>query len=488
MKKYVLFMLAGIMVFTASCGQTGKNENPPTESVETESEISDSTDEATLEKEESKEDTSEPYAVEKELKFGSFSPLSMDYLLAVYNTETFDEIDDSDFHIVDKGEANYTFYDIKTWPAEKEGYTTAKLTYTVDKAALLYLPEQMENKDVFESIETIKLFDYYTGRYIPDYKNRSLMDVRVDTTMTGENIETEIEYHGMKWDLTSRKESSMYDHTEYEYADARHCNYTIDRTTSISLYVTYPDDYDGLSFAIRISRDWKYDKENIKKDKESAENEDIGKDILSTFEDTEKEDILFFTMKDGNSVKAEPVASGEEAEIPSFEERFGITEYADASMAKGFSLPFDFYVFGENEELLGEDMVKSEKGTADYKIKEVKAENPGDETKITISYSVNKTINVSFVNYDGEFSGCENLPVIWGYDSITGGSVIIKEDCVEDNSDWGEWKDDSNISYNIDKTYKAEFTLPTDRIDYTIINFGDPKESDSVRFKLSELL
>ncbi|MCR4745510.1 MAG: hypothetical protein K5894_09835 [Lachnospiraceae bacterium] len=193
-------------------------------------------------------------------------------------------------------------------------------------------------------------------------------------------------------------------------------------------------------------------------------------------------------MKEPDSLKIVNVASAEEAEEASYVGSAGIDEYADAASAKNFSIPCKLYVFDGNGEILSEDQVTADGEDLDCEITDVSTEEDGDNTKVSVAYKVNKTIGVTFKDYYGDFNGSVINSNIEVYDSVNGSSVVINVDNTEYNDGWTDWKDDSHIDYIVDYTYKAGFTVPTERLETTVINFGDRKASDAVRIKLTDLL
>lgn len=490
MKKQSVLGLVLTVALLSACGGNTENKATTTATEEVNAAENSGAEETQKETETEESEDATTYAEQKGIEFGTPTSFSKDYSILFVDESNYEEVDNEDFHVIDKGFAEFNFYNVKTWPAEKDGYTTAMLTFTVDSTNKSHAPEEWGNVRSWKNIDGIDLFDYYTGKYIPVSEKYSVNTTGSEQT---DPVETEIDFGDKKWDLTSWSEEKAISNWEgYNYTDVSHYDYTENFSKVKYLYVTYPNDYDGLSFAVQSKGEAKVDMDSIKSAANNDRDKYIGKDILSVYEEEgiKKEDILFCSMKDASSLIIEEVASAEDAAayIPTYEEREGLTNYSDSSLTKGFSLPYEFYVFDENGELLGEDKVQAEKGSVDYEIVDVNSESTGEDTKVSISYKANKKINVDVANYDGEFTGRVVNPDIEAYYSNNGESIKMNADFAEDNTDWGDWEDDTHISYNVDYTYNAELTIPTDNLDDAVVNFGDRKSLDSIRFKLSDLL
>ena len=492
MKKSITCVLIATMVFLTACnGSTGSDSGASSAKESVVSEVTETVEQTgETENTDSSQDSSVvPYSEQNGLEFGSLSPFSADYSLMFVDNTTYEVIDNDDFHVIDKGDADYIFYDVETWPAEKEGYTTLKLTYSVDCANKTHAPTDFGNISSWINVAEIAAFDYYTGVYIPSYENEKALD-NTDTAVSGA-VETKVGFGDHEWDITAwQEDSDVRYYNGYEFTDDSHTDSTETYSKTQSIYVTYPNDYDGLSFAVQNKGEYHVSTEDIKNAADEGKNKNIGKDILSVFneDDISVDNVLFLTIKNEDSMKIAKVNSEDDATIPDYAERTGLTAYSDSSLAKGFSLPYVFYVSDENGTLINEDKVQPEKGNVDYEITDVSTETQGNDTKVSLSYRVSKKISVDVTNYDGDFNGWAVNPDIEAYYSTTGESIEIKGDYSEDNSDWGEWEDDTHTSYNIDYTYKAEFTIPTEKFDDAVVNYGDRKSSDSIRFKLSDIL
>ena len=488
-KSNVLSLLLAVALLSTGCGENADNKAAAAATEEVESTGNSGGEEVPKEAGSETDVDASAYAVQQGIEFGTPASFSKDYSVLFIDENNYEEVDNEDFHVIDKGLAEFNFYDIKTWPAEKDGYTTAKLTYALDSTNRSHAPEEWGNVRSWKNLGGIDLFDYYTGKYIPESEKYTVNTTGSEQT---EPVETTIDFVDKKWDITSWSEEEAVNNYEgYEYTDDSHYDYTEHFSKVKSIFVTYPDDYDGLSFAVQSAGEAKVDMDLVKSAANNDRDKSIGKDILSVYDEEgiKKDDILFCTMKDAASLKSEEVASAEEATIPAYIERKGLSYQSDISLAEGFCLPYEFYVFDENGDLLGEDKVKPDKrGDMPYSIKSVTAEDQGDgNSKIKIAYNIYRELFVDFIDYEGDFTGFAVYPNIDVYDSETGESIEIKSD-EQDNSDWYDWKDDTNIEYRVDYTNNAEFTVPTEKLENTTVCFGARGAQETLRFRLSDLL
>lgn len=492
MKKQSVLGLVLTVALLSACGGNTENKATTTATEEVNAAENSGAEETQKETETEKSDNAATFAEQNGIRFGKPSPLSMDYGLIFVDKETYTEADSADFHVIEKGLADYNFYSIRTWPADKEGYTTAKISYSCDFSNESHAPEDWGSVSSFFSTRDLKLFDYYTGDSISLQEPVALAGQTTKTDV----IDTKIEYDNNNWNISAWQEF-FYNRFRSinKYTDATHYDYSDDFSSVTSIYVTYPDEYDGLSFGIQVNGEYEVTPEKIKESGiVSATNENTGKDILTIFEESgaSKDDILFCTMKDPESIYEDKVASAEEATIPFYEEREGLTNYNDSSEAECFNLPLKFYIFDDNGELLGEDKAKADKQEVTYAVKDVTITGNGQGvTTVGFTYTANQDLTVDMMDYEGDFSGYPILPDIDVYNIYTGESVGINTE-VQDNSDFGEWVDDTHISYKVDYTCNVEFELTEEkeRPEDIAIVFGNRKSTsgDSVRFKLPYLI
>ena len=481
MKKSISLALIAIMVFMTACnGSVGSGaaadsskESVDSEAPENEEKAAEKDNTDSLQ---SISDVS--YAEQNGLEFGSFSPLSKDYLLLFFDNKTYEEVDNEDFHVIDKGKADYNFYDVKAWPADKAGYTTVKMTYAIDCKNRCHAPVEWGNVGRWIQPGDVSMFDYYTGKYIPT------SDIQKSTSGSGsretEAVETTIEFEGKTWSLSAWEEIHDVSYfSNYNYTDENHYDFTGNFSRVCSLFVTYPDDYDGLSFAIETKGEIEKDLAEIKNQIEGVANRYIGKDILSVYDDAKKEDILFSTMKDG-AVPVEKVGSADDAAIPSYKERNKLVVSPNPKdLEKDFSIMYDFYVFDENGNVLDDSIVPVNKYGTECSYGAVTQEDLGDgKVKVTIPYHVSGYCTVDVTNCDNDFSGFASFHMMDAFDGITGETIEIGGD-YEDNSDWGDWINDNELKYEFNVDARSEIVIPKDKVSDTIVGFGDRTIDDS---------
>ena len=485
-------MLSAMLLFTSCGSQTGSGGTTETASTDAGSE---SSTEAAAEA----VSDAASYAKENGIEFTSFSPMSLDYNAFFFEKDTAELVDNDEFRILDQGKMDYNFYSLMTYPAEKEGYTTAKFVYTASADQRIYNKTYSEDENLDEVLFNIMtrdvgLFDYYTGTIIPSYES---MPNHQDTyTGKTDPVSTEIEYEGKKWDLTSWLELSDTSYSNnYTLKDNAHGERDMHYLRLNALYVTYPDGYDGLSFAFDRDgvRTIDEDLENVKKSTEAGEkrNENIGKKILDIVEDGSIKDYIFCTVKDENSVTVEKYASEEDAEYLSFAEVAGLNSYNSALDAASFYLPIQFVFYDTNGNILTGDRVTVNDPECEFKLSDIKSEEGIDgNTKISMNIDLNKEF--IFEVTDESIDSIDS--VVWFpegivkvYDEKNGSEAEVTENIQYDSS-YGEWTDYTHLPLNFDETHTVEFSVPTDRLEHTAVLFGDRLSDEHMQFKLSELL
>lgn len=494
MKKSIVFILLAAMLFTVSC-ESKDAAVPETaaaseETGETEKESAEAVEET------AGESGTVPYAEEKGLRFAKFPELSMDFDLAIFDKDTFEEIDSEDCHIIDKDKADLSFLNLAYWPSEKQGYTTARLTCIADVTFNTHISTDGDEITYYE-FPDVSVFDYYTGKYIPTFEESISANLTGETDASKET-KTLIDYDGNSWELTANDEHTYSVYRKLTaFTDQTHGDIETMESVVYSTYVTYPDGYDGLSFAInpKMTYPSTHDKEKMKESFEgNKKNENIGKDILSVFEDYSKDDILFCSLKDPGSLTVDHYDSKAEAEeeIPAYLNRKGLTEFNEIDEAKEFSLPSELYLFAEDGKLLTENTARIDSAMSDYSITGVKTEAADEgETKVTVIYDLKGNVEMHFnPDFYGDYNYQDNSPAAQLFNGKTGVNYNGKYDFPRYDSTWGDWKgpQGADITFKQDHDVTADFTVPTDDLKDMVVLFGDRTTSDHYQFRLSELI
>ena len=485
-KKIITLMLAITMISTACGNQAGTAVAP---SPESESQVEETASAST----EAVTDNSS-YAVKNGLEFGTLSDMEHDFSYIFFDTEKREVVDSEDYKIVEKGKGNFKYLGVKTWPSEKEGYTVARISYATDGDVKIHSLFTNENESVRSnsSIGGLTLFDFYTGKVIPTYKTRKV--AYGSEVQEKEEVETEIDYEGNKWDVTAWSEMRHISYMrDINMPDGNHYDADDVFLRIVSLYVIYPDDYDGLSFAFDKYEDIGIDEvvADLNKDLDNEENDVIGKDILSTTERS-KDSYIFCTVKDSDSVKVENYASEEEAGIISYAELYDQDTYNGAGEASSFYLPVKFLYYNGSDELLAGNALEINDPLAEFKIGSVTSEDQGEgNTKISMDINIAKDmIFASSANkVDDVYAAGLWFPFgcVTVYNRNSGAEIEINNN-ENDKSSWGDWMGDSQVGYNLNYNNTVDFIVPTEELENTTLLFGDRDSSDHIQFKLSELI
>ncbi|MCR4746360.1 MAG: hypothetical protein K5894_14180, partial [Lachnospiraceae bacterium] len=238
-----------------------------------------------------------------------------------------EEVDDLDFVVIDKGRADYNFYSADVYPSEEKGYMTLKLTYEIKCSPRVTGLTSRETVSVINDLNRLVPYDYYSGEVINTDITNFTEDVR-----ESDPVDTKIDYKGQKIKLTawySVTQINGFENVRYldngEHFEGNYNFYEL-----ISLYVSYPEKYDGLSFALKKSGVSDHDlilagsflslspkeiSKEILSEIFGRDNQADNIEILDLYEEG-ADDWLFYTMKTEESVKTERVSSEEDTFIP----------------------------------------------------------------------------------------------------------------------------------------------------------------------------
>jgi hypothetical protein len=462
----ILLLTVGVM---AACGSSeGKGDSKEATEATTETE---SATEAVM----TEEKADIPYAEEQGFTFGKMEPLSLDYLVTIIDGDKNEIKDSKSMYVADKGQADYTFYDVITYPSEKEGYTTAVIPYVCNINPMLHIATNLES-NTYRLVNDIKAFDYYSGQYIP-IKRIS------DNSNDGEN--TNISYGDKSWDVNAYCiNEAAYNHGIPEYIMENQLEVTEHDSFSCLVFITYPNDYDGLSFCIEGNAK-EYDRDAFNRRSADGyagfEADDVGKSIMdiSALSGITKDDIQFYTMKNPDSISAKTGTSADDVNITPFSERIGLV-YSDS--IDNVTIPYEFYASAEfSSQLLNENNAEITKDPMECSIGKVETEDMGDgNTRITLPYRLKfkvKAVGEEIYNGWPSFVGFK------AFDSKTG--VEYPRESEQEYTDDSEWINDT--TYSGDMSEDAVITVPTEKIDDVCFSFGDiygEADEDYVAFTL----
>lgn len=463
--KVVAVVLSMAMVLVTACGSaSGDVPEATTEAAENASETVEDTEAGSQDA--MTENT--PYAETQGLTFSKLEPLSLDYTAVIVDKDYNEIKDDPRCFVAEKDIADYSFYDVITYPAEQDGYTTAEISLTMDFDILWHFAT-LDDYRGFYSLSVPQLFDYYSGQYIPTAITSSDSAKQQETNLTYDNdtwkVNASREYH----ETISQGLSEWINSTQYERND-RHL-------MTETYTVTYPNDYDGLCFTLS-KKPWEYDREDaIKYNSDEYigfDQEDVGKEILDYFDDTSKEDMLFYTLHDTSSISTKALNSSDEVESDTYTDMIGL-QFADN--IDDIKLPYKFFVINGSVGVLDDSEAPLDLGLATYVIGKVTTEEIGNgETKISFPYQIKYDADIDLSNSNAfEIEAQQSLYYLQSFDMNTGNSYDCEynEDKRIDNSDWGDWDDDGHTSYHEDYNWTAEITIPTEKLDSVCFLIGD---------------
>ena len=406
-----------------------------------------------------KSETDDSYATAEGIKFEKLGNLSPDFY-AVLVDKNHNEINDDDNQIMDK-ESEWAF-DVVTYPAEKEGYTTACISILAKSDFIYKHNSRAESWVICDG--SFNLFDRYSGIYIstPDVED-----------VNGKDYEnTSVTYKDNDWDLTANRVVDDWVSVKSKMILGEDAEENEGYQMGLyKFYATYPSDYDGLAFCISDETSMTIDEiEKVfdESDKE-FDPDDVGKKIL------EASDIKntggsthFYSLNDPDSVTVREASSEEEAGIRnSWHEWLGL-EISDNT--EGIELPYSCSFFdGDTNIKLGDNEAKPRLGKAAYVFGEVIADEDGDTTKLTIPFE----IKMNIMTYaEGVYMSwiCEGIDV---FDRETGKQY--ETSVVEDETDgeWGDWDDEGYITYAAYEKMTDEVSVPTDKLEDLFFVIGD---------------
>lgn len=468
-KKLITAVLLLTVSLIAACGSSAETGDAKEASTEGSTEAATETSETAMVEEKS----DLPYAEAQGLTFSKLEPVSLDYTAVITDGDYYEQENDPNNYVIDKGKADYTFADVITYPAEQEGFTTAEISYSIDYDVSSHW-SSADDYAIRMRLSLPNLFDYYSGQYIPCVKVSS----GKETTLQ----ETDLSYGNETWKVSATQNSNdqgssvlvdWLNDTQYE-VDDHHLSIG-------TLTVTYPNDYDGLCFILKKSPiEYNRDSfmEQISDDYLGFNQDDIGKKIL---DDTSKEDLIFYTLHDAKSISAKNVSSADDITSKAYGDIIGLTV---ADSIDNISLPYKFFVINGSAGVLDATEAPANLGTAKYSIGEIKTEDDGDgNTTITIPYQIKYEADIDMSNSDAEeLEGRESCYFVEAFDTVTGDaySAVLSSDDYVDNGEWGDWEDNGHITYHGDIEVVTEVTVPTEKLDTACLIIGDRygKEGD----------
>lgn len=335
-KKTILIMIVSVAVLLSAC--KGAEQTKPAQATSDEiqsdvskeeagEEISKTTAEETAieDTDTVQEETEEeiPYAEDQGLEYTFSLADCMSYSgKAKFNfrsfllDEDFNEVSDDVFFTED-GFVDY-YGDVKKsiHPAEEDGYRTLVISYGENCTSLVHMSQKGGENIKHILFETPQLipFDYYTGEIFPvvfttfsqdendTSEGESELPEKYETTVSFGDKESKVTtmLKNKTISLKPDEESPAFQFTD-ESKGLYVCPYVYEARHA--LIITYPEDYDGLCFAMdRNLKEYEYDREEGMKSLEGEGwKDDIGKKIL---EKGKKDDYCFFTTKIDTSVSA----------------------------------------------------------------------------------------------------------------------------------------------------------------------------------------